>query len=329
MRNGKWIAVAVCSVCLVRGALPDGCASDCVSAPMPSQSARDLLSLALANKPLRNLTARISMTVPGGFKEHARVTFNTEGEERIEYFTKEGNIGVVIVDDLDTRTVYDPFARTLTVGKSPRKPFDISARVAHITANYRLSRVGVRLAHRDIAKITAVPYWNDLSTIRLYVDPKSGYILERTSTEPSGDTFTQYRTTELNYLDSVDPSTFTVTADGDVTTRQEHPPRFVSSIDAAKKSLSFTPIRPSKLPNGFRIDRMFLIGQRHFHGIGFMVSNGLATATLFQFSKKSPPRWLKDGGDHHGDSVTRGDVIISVMTSESKTVRKRLLASIQ
>lgn len=293
-----------------------------------SDPARDLLKLALSNQPLLNFRATVLMRGFDGHDQTAVITYNTAGEERIEFTAPDFVKGLVIVDNLVTRTTYSPGNGTLTVGKSPRGPFNVGFRIRDIESNYRLSSRKARLAHRDIQQIIAKPYWSALPTVSLYVDPKSGFLMERTAKSPSGAVDISYRTLSLTYLDSVDSKIFSVAAEGNVTARMEHPPRFVHSMDEAKDHLPFDPVKPERLPHGFKIQHMFLVGQRHYYGLGIMISNGLAVGTIFEYSRDDPPSWLQNSSGARISVAKTKSVTAAVTSFESKSVRQEILKSI-
>lgn len=279
---------------------------------------KKVLLLALDPKPNCDIQVQICMKQGDGGLQKANIFMNTQGFERIE---QEGENGpdTIIVDDLDTRTIYDPDRGSLSVGKSPRGLNDFRKQVELILKNYRVTLDRVTLLQRSVYKVLARPKIKDLSKVAIYVDPRSGYVMQTVTTFPNGHEMVFYRTCSLTYLDDIPSEKFHVSSSGPVTTKPNPAPQFVGTYDQAKRIIGFTPIQFRNGTQGFVVEKLFILGMRHPNGLGIQLTNGLAHATIFEFSKERAPKWLRRSSPTD-PVMERNGVLIQVMCPESNRI---------
>lgn len=279
---------------------------------------RKVLLLAFDPKPNCDIQVQICMKQPDGDQKKATIFMNTQGVERIE---QEGDNGpdTIILDDLQTRTIYDPDRGSISVGKSPRNLNNVKRQVDLILKNYRVSLQRVTLLQRTVYKIAARPRIKDLSKVDIYVDPQSGYIMQSVTTMPNGKEMVFYRTCSLTYLDNIPAEKFKLASTGPVTTRQQPAPQFVASLSEARQIIGFEPVAFRSGTEGFVVERLFILGMKHPDGLGIQLTNGLAHATVFEFAHDRAPKWFRHGPDKD-QLIKRKGVLISVFCTESDKV---------
>ncbi len=319
MRIGKQLAVAAGFAALAcRSSAVGFLANLDPTALLRGFTVRRALFLALDDKPTRDIKATICMKEGDGTFHKAEVLMNTEGFERLELKGANGT-KKVILDNLDTRTIYDPARGKISVGKSPRSLNGEGKRIELIFKNYNVELKRVTLLQRTVLKISAAPKVPELSKVDIYVDPQSGFVLQTISTGPNGHEFNYYRTCSLTYPSHIPSYQFQLISAGPISTSQEPAPRFVQTYAEAKKILGYKPLAFKSGAEGFVVEKLFILGHAHPKGLGIQLTNGLAHATVFEFAESKAPKWVRSGSGKDAPIFRKG-IYLKIFCRESAPI---------
>lgn len=277
----------------------------------------------------KNIEAIMHMPIEGsnGFQT-VRVLISRDGKQKLTVLQPLDRAGLVILDIGDTREVYDPDKGELTVGQSPAASlFDPAQRLQLVRSNYRVSMSrGVKVAGQIAVRIDAQSKHPQVGALDIFVDPASYFVYEVDHVDAKGRRTVRYDTKAVAFPDSIDPAAFTIT--GHVTTRHQASPIPVRDLAEARMKAGFAPVVPTRLPNGFIVRRTYVRLDPEYKAIGLELSDGLASATVFQFPRKGAPESLRKaikGGD-----VTyfeRSGVIVAIFSELPATLREKLLTA--
>jgi hypothetical protein len=290
------------------------------------ESPKDLLRKVLEGKPavaLSSIQFQRQQGMIGPTK--VRVEQDPAGRTRRTVLEPSKWSGVVSYDNGRTLMTVNPREREVIVQSSPmRAKMPVDERLELIGRNYRLSfEPTSAIAGRSTRCIVATPLRRELYTRRYYVDAEAQVVLRFQTVTSAGsartllDTESVTVTTSVADLDRLPPSegyrVFKVP-----------PPVAVNNPKSVVDVVGFVPRIPTSLPYGFVVYEVHLLGDRHDgQFIGARLTDGLATATVYQWDSKVRKRFAPSRDQRHvRDSL---GVWYSAVGDVPEAVRARLL----
>jgi len=288
------------------------------------------LKLVLADRTAKNVLAL--MTVPSrdksiGFRQMS-IAINTAGCERTDFLGPGRGYGMVIIDCLDSRTIFNPRRRTLIISPSPRQTENLHHRLHLIDQNYRLSLERGVSHGLSIVVITAKPKNAGLESHKIYIEPKSHFVMRLDLISPEGKDAMSYETTSLSFPTSLPANTFSIEIPASVRTEHFDQPAPVPDVASARQLLHTEPVVPSHLPMGFEIQAMYQSRMAKQTTLGFEITDGLGSASIFEVAESRAPEDLRKKLNNHDPMVKRvGGVIVQMYTAIPPRAAIKLLDS--
>lgn len=327
-RNGFGILVAALG--LIAAQSPDARAA---GRRQDVEGALRLLVRAFDRKSPRNVVAvmRMSLNAPGA-QQTVKVQISTDGRQRIDVIEPLQQSGVVIVDHDDIREVFSPDSHTLSIGRSMvSEMFRPEERLALVRRNYRLTTARrVPIAHRSAVRIDATSKYADVGSSSIYIDPETWFVM-RVETVAGGHRSRRFDTTTVEYPVSLPAGTFDIHVSDAKTIRQSDPIP-VQSIREAERHIGFRPSSPGRLPFGFVMRKIYYRADPGYTTIGFNMSDGVASATVFEFDLAKCGKACREqiGADmkaRPNDYIRVGRIIVGIVSDLGPKARRKLLTA--
>ena len=231
--------------------------------------------------------------------------------------------GTESVDDGRRLRVYLPDQNVMIDQASPHlQEDDAGTRWKLAKKNYDLKfGEAVKIAGRETRCIVAVPHDSRMETRRYYVDRKTGYPLRMETISDDSPRRIIYDTREIQFPAEIDRERFEMNPVGGARVLSYDPPQSLKPADA-KRKLGFSPILPSNLPMGFKVQDMQLTTSDRWRALAVRVTDGLVKATVYQWLSSDQ---VKIRSMEMGTSGTVGDVRLLVVSEMSTEIRRDLL----
>lgn len=194
--------------------------------------------------------------------------------------------GVTTVDDGKTWSTFIPDENRIIIQDSPRRTVSGRTKGA-AAANYEFVSGGnANIAGRRAFAIVAHPKFAEMPVRRYWLDAEYPLML-RMEIERDGKTHTLLDTRAISFV-TVPEDAMKLTPAGDVRRiRLDSPERFRTAAQAMEV-VGFKPSLPQSLPFGFFVNEPQVVGERNERFIALRLTDGLATATVYQWNAKDP-----------------------------------------
>lgn len=253
-----------------------------------------------------------------------KVQNNSAGQQRITVLAPLAIQGQVFLDDGERYVQFFPDENRLYVTKSPS--FYLPSpkeRLALAEKNYRFSLTkGSSIAGRKVVYVVATPHEDDMPVRRFGIDEKTSVILKM-ETVQSGRATVTLDTKAIEYQPSGSLGELRIQPATGVRTITVSEPVRVTSNSVAAALTGIVPVIPPSLPAGFWAREPEILGTPREQFIAVRITDGLATATIYQFSTKGAARNapLPSGSVEN----TYGNIRFAVAGDLPKTVMHKLL----
>lgn len=301
-----------------------GCATFSSAQSKISQEIENLLKLALAGLPKVGMTLIQSVHGPGGLEMVVKLQADEAGRSRRIVLRPLREQGVYVVDDGKSWYIVNSDRHEIFLQDSPQRfrPCP-KTRWDLIEENYRLTTVpSERIAGKRVVTILAEPKARELSIRRIAIEPESGAVL-RIQVGNAGQMKTVLDTIEARFPVALDRSLFMAPDfEGNRLIRCPSP-RSVKKSGEIKSLVGFEPKPPTKLPMGFIIYDTHVLGKDGEAFLGYRLSDGFVTATLYQWSEHSK---LKDAPFDTSEAIRNNAGVMFVLRGDlPEAARKKLL----
>lgn len=258
----------------------------------------DLLLASMNNKYKENIVALMRQQSPMDNQVlKIKLQRSKDGRVRESVLEPLHKIGE-FVDDGKTMATYAPADKVLITQPSVQTQVDVDFRVPLIKKNYTLtSGAGKKIAGRKTIMVVATPKFKDINTVRYYFDTASGFPLSKESVDSNGAITLDYEVLEAKFPDEIDSSIFKIepVAGYDIVRFGE--PNDLKTPDEVRRRLGFTPVFPTFLPYGFKVQRMYATNNSHWKALAIKLTDGIQKVTVFQW-KPTPGEQIKTGEDY-------------------------------
>ena len=238
----------------------------------------------------RNIVATMRMSLDNPRdRQTVQVQIAKDGRQRVEVVEPLQQSGVVIVEDGDTRMIYNRDKHTLSVGRSMTADlFEPSERLRLVRKNYTVTLIrNVEMANRKVVRIDAMSRYTDVGGARIFIDPTSFFVMGVDAVDQSAHVSKRFDTIAVSYPEDMPDSTFDVTVDAKRI--REIDPVPVKSVGDAARKAGFRPLGPRELPYGFALRKIYIRIGSEYSTISFNLSDGLAAATVFEYNLSKCP----------------------------------------
>ncbi|MBV6458212.1 MAG: hypothetical protein HONBIEJF_01337 [Fimbriimonadaceae bacterium] len=290
----------------------------------PLQDADSLLRKALNGIPKVNVTLIQSILSPDGFDLVVKLQSDGNGRSRRVVLQPLREQGMYAIDDGKTWFTVNPDRNEIFIQDSPARfrPCP-KMRWGLIEQNYKLSMGATeRVAGKRAMTVVATPKAPGMSVRRYTIEPDTGLVL-RIQVTDSARTKTLVDTIDAKFNIDRDPVLFTP-PDFDRNKLVRCPsPRIMRKASDARPFVGFEPQVPKKLPLGFSIYETHVLGANGDAFVGFRLSDGLATATLYQYREGAN---TKEAPFEASEGIRNSQGIFFVLRGDlPEAARKKLL----
>lgn len=203
--------------------------------------------------------------------------------------------GVVSVDDGKEWKTYLPDENRLLIQQSPRAGLSATSRRPRAEMNYRFKVTdGENICGRPTILITANPKSSLMPTRQYSIDRETQFVLRMVSVSEEVEKLlldTQYANFDVRF----DTSDWNSEPLRPTRTIRMTPPKVLENALEAKAAVGFAPALPMELPLGFGITEQHLAGRQGRNFIAVRITDGLASATVYQWNGQAMPD-LRFGG---------------------------------
>lgn len=290
----------------------------------PMQDADGLLRKALNGVPKVNVTLIQSIVSPEGLDLIVKLQSDGNGRSRRVVLQPLREQGMYAIDDGKTWFTVNPDRNEIFIQDSPARfrPCP-KMRWGLIEQNYRLSMGSTeRIAGKRAMTVVATPKAAEMSVRRYTIEPDTGLVLRIQVTENSR-TKTLVDTIDAKFNIDRDPMLF-MPPDFDRNKLVRCPsPRIMRKPADARPFVGFEPQVPKKLPLGFSIYETHVLGAEGDAFVGFRISDGLTTATLYQYKDGANTR---EAPFEASEAIRNSQGIFFVLRGDiPEAARKKLL----
>jgi len=290
----------------------------------PLQDADTLLKKALNGIPKVNVTLIQSIISHDGLDLVVKLQADGNGRSRRVVLQPLREQGMYAIDDGKTWFTVNPDRNEIFIQDSPARfrPCP-KMRWGLIEENYRLTMGGTeRIAGKRAMTVVATPRAPEMSVRRYAIEPDTGLVLRIQVTE-SNRTKTLVDTIDAKFNMDRDPMLF-MPPDFDRNKLVRCPsPRIMRKPSDARPFVGFDPLVPKKLPMGFSIYETHVLGAEGDAFVGFRLSDGLTTATLYQYREGAN---TKEAPFEASEGIRNSQGIFFVLRGDiPEAARKKLL----
>ncbi|MBN8690112.1 MAG: hypothetical protein J0L72_04875 [Armatimonadetes bacterium] len=240
----------------------------------------------------RKTTPASLLVVQSAFGEPTKVVTKVEmdghGKVRRTVMQPLRLQGLTSVDDGRTWQVQVPDQKVLLSMPSPQtRAMTVKVRVELINKNYRVSEdKSIKIAGRDTITLVCRAKSRGIPTRRLYLDEKTTLPL-RTEYQNGSQFEVLLDTLSVEFPRSLPRELFQLELpEGYKRVVNSGSPKF-ETVSDAEKSLGFEPFQPAKMPYGFIVEAVEVVTIGRQKVLSVRLSDGLAVATLYQWSASS------------------------------------------
>lgn len=213
-----------------------------------------------------------------------RIEYDGNGNSRRTVLQPLANQGVEVYDDGRKMTILSPDDRRIDIQDSPNQMrLAPSKRLALAKANYSLTleKKG-EIAGRSVVKLTAKPRNKGLEGRRYFLDSDNFLMLRLESFDDSGKTTVMVDTQAVSFPSRPATLKFTLSSKEEYSIHEGPSPIDISDSKTASKILGFLPRRPSKVPLGFAVYAVHLLGKSNPPVAAVRLTDGLVLLTVYQ-----------------------------------------------
>jgi len=243
-----------------------------------SPNASDILRKSYAAENQVTFSGRLTTTVyRGGAAASAEVNvFRSGRRSRMEYVTGP-SAGTVIIDDGSSMIRLDSSARTAYVSQIPNAP----ERLGLLMSNYAPVMIGTsRIAGRECYELKLGPKCKCEPSKKLWIDKQSQVALKTEGYGSDGRIASSTAYSRIDYSARPSATLFQIPRGWQaVRTAAES----AVGLDAVRKAVGFTPVKPGYVPKGYRFDDYYVRNMPKcapFAGLRY--ANGLNTISVFE-----------------------------------------------
>jgi len=213
-----------------------------------------------------------------------RIEYDGKGNSRRTVLQPLANQGVEVYDDGRKMTIISPDERRIDIQDSPNQMrMAPSKRIALTKANYTLTleKKG-EIAGRPVVKLTAKPRNKGLEGRRYFLDSENFLMLRLESFEDSGKTTVMVDTQAVSFPSRPATLKFALSSKEEYSIHEGPSPIDITESKSASKILGFQPRRPDKVPLGFAIYAVHLLGKSDPPVAAVRLTDGLVLLTVYQ-----------------------------------------------
>lgn len=191
--------------------------------------------------------------------------------------------GVTTVDDGRTWSTYIPDENKMLIQDSPRRLFRL--RTAAAGQNYRFtSEETGSVAGRKTVAVLAVPKAPEMPCRRYWIDGEYALMLRMEIIKDGGRRRSLMMDTKAIEFRTVADDAMKLNPPADVRRLVFESPERFRTADEAAALVGFRPAFPGPLPFGFIVSEPQIIGSKGGRYVAIRLSDGLASATVYQWS---------------------------------------------
>ena len=212
------------------------------------------------------------------------------------------------LDDGSSIQTYSPDEKTLIVQPANQLAQDLAFRTPLIQKNYLIKREQVKkIAGRNCVVVVASARYSQIPSIRYYFDEKTGFPLSKETIHQDGEVTTEYEVVDVKFPSRIEPSTFKIEPPVGYETVSYAEPTKINSFSEAASLLGFSPIVPSQIPYGFKVQRMTTTKNSKWKALCLKMTDGLQRVTVYEWVPE-PGETIKTGENrvirlHNGISI--------------------------
>lgn len=236
--------------------------------------------------------------------------------------------GIVVTDDGEESKVYNPDRDEILVQPSPNKFLPpVSTRARLIRANYSVSYGRHRrLAGRPCHEVVLNPKDERMPQRRLTIEDSKRLIMRYEITPPGGESemFTDVASVVFDEREANESFGLPKSAEG-MRVRRIPGPTVVSDPIKVKAELGFSLKTPGKLPFGFQVHAVHVVGRPGEKALAIRTGDGMSFVTIYV--RKGDSRF--DRGSHEsGVSVEKDKVRFTAVTMAGDPIPRAVLAGL-
>jgi hypothetical protein len=236
-----------------------------------------------------------------------KVEQDGEGKTRITIWQPSWMRGAISIDDGVHWMTYNAREKKIERQQSPRITQGNPAyQIALADENYKWKlEKTADIADRPTVCVIAVPNAKELETRRYYLDERSSVMLRQEVVASDNTKVLLFDTRAIAYLSPATRLSIDADADKGYRVVNVEAPERISPPSSARKRVSFIPVIPDRLPYGFVVKDVELVGRRGKQFLALRISDGLAIATIYQWNAKITP-WRTPRGYKSGYKESKG-----------------------
>jgi hypothetical protein len=190
--------------------------------------------------------------------------------------------------------------------------------------NYKFKFIGqTDIAGRRAIEVEARPLHRELSARTYAFDAETLYPLKEESWE-DGHPQVEFVTLDICYPKNLNESEFALRQEMGMRVVKFERPQSVRAPSDAHRALGFCPFIPKGAPLGFESQEMQISQEGEWQSLVIRLSDGLARATLYEYSANSAPVRAMD----HSSTREADGVILMIVCPLGESVRSTLLDSL-
>ena len=303
-----------------------------LSSAQEAAAAAQMLSRSMQREFPTNVVAIILQRDPraeGAF-QRVKVERSKSGMARCTILQPLRMAGIVSVDNGDRLLTYVPDDKVIIDQDSPGKmPCEVDDRMALARKNYSFRFAGsMKIAGREAVCVVANPKFSTLESRRYYLDRETAYPLRLETWAEGNEISIVFDTKDIQYPKGLDSRFPEIDVPGDLRRIRYSMPARVVSDAQAKSKVGFSPLVPSGLPLGFKVQEIQFNDSKEWKSIVVRLSDGLARATVYQWRPDETDATIKTVENSTVDTYTdsKGNLIKVMLVSDlGASVRKKLL----
>lgn len=263
-------------------------------------------------------------TCPSDMQYKVEQTAN--GQKKITILQPLSSQGQKSIDDGRVWMDYRPDENRILIAPSPQlSREDPRERIELASQNYRfmLEKNGL-IAGRESMVVTATPRYPELPVRRYSIDAEHDVLLRLETIDSGGKKNLHFDTQAISFFSGRQaPTSFSLKPVGNPRKIQVAGPQKIESLSWARARTGFAPVVPRDLPFGFVVREPQLTGKEEARFIAIRITDGLLTATVYQWD----PKRVGEPLGANSEVMTRfvHGIRIGLMGDLPETVHSRLL----
>ncbi len=240
-----------------------------------------------------------------GCQVQVKIDQTADGKVKVSTLEPLSLQGVTTVDDGKTWTTYFPDDKRIIVQESPRgnQP-DPRWRINLAEKNYALrAEPGESIAGRKTVTVVAMPKYVEMPTRRYSLDVEKLFMLRLETTDDEGNVSRRFDTKMVSFPDNIRPDTMSINPVGDVRVIKLPGSTSWTSRRYVEDRVGFSPVIPKDLPFGFVVSDRRLTDQPEGSYVALRISDGLVTATVYQWQEGASQPWPTSKRDKEKNGV--------------------------